>query len=140
LKAMAAAALDDAIETQLSHLRPQSGEQPADAAEALSRALDMAAASFCMADVATALLAQASMDARAGAESVTMLREEALAVRERFDLLPERERSLLQQVYFEGKTIEEAGATIGLSKSWSSRLHARALERLRESMVVPATE
>ena len=32
--------------------------------------------------------------------------------------------------YFQNKTLEEAGAELGLSKSWTSRLHARALELL----------
>lgn len=46
--------------------------------------------------------------------------------------LPENERRLLLAYYYEGKTLEEAGATIGQSKSWSSRLHARAIERLKD--------
>jgi RNA polymerase sigma factor for flagellar operon FliA len=46
--------------------------------------------------------------------------------------LPENERRLLIAYYYESKTLEEAGATIGQSKSWSSRLHARAIERLRD--------
>jgi RNA polymerase sigma factor for flagellar operon FliA len=50
--------------------------------------------------------------------------------------LPERERALLQAVYFEGVTIEEAGARMGLSKSWASRIHAKALERMRKSLAV----
>jgi RNA polymerase sigma factor FliA len=50
--------------------------------------------------------------------------------------LPERERALLQSVYFDGATIEEAGARMGLSKSWASRMHAKALERMRRSLSV----
>lgn len=50
--------------------------------------------------------------------------------------LPERERALLQAVYFDGATIEEAGARLGLSKSWASRMHAKALERMRKSLAV----
>ncbi len=50
--------------------------------------------------------------------------------------LPERERALLQAVYFEGATIEEAGARLGLSKSWASRMHAKALERMRKSLSI----
>lgn len=49
--------------------------------------------------------------------------------------LPERERTLLEAVYFEGVTIEEAGRRLGLSKSWASRLHAKALERMRGALV-----
>ena len=33
--------------------------------------------------------------------------------------------------YCEGKNLLEAGAELGISKSWASRLHAQAVERLR---------
>lgn len=49
-------------------------------------------------------------------------------------LLPDRERQLLHAVYFEGVTIEAAGGRLGLSKSWASRMHAKALERMRKSL------
>jgi RNA polymerase sigma factor for flagellar operon FliA len=55
-------------------------------------------------------------------------------VRGAMDQLPERERKLLQGYYFEGKTLEEAGAEIGQSKSWASRLHARAIEQLKKAL------
>jgi RNA polymerase sigma factor (sigma-70 family) len=48
--------------------------------------------------------------------------------------LPERERVLLTAMYFEGVTMEEAGARLGLSKSWTSRMHGKALERLRKTL------
>ena len=48
--------------------------------------------------------------------------------------LPERERTLLEAVYFEGATIEAVGLRMGLSKSWASRLHAKALDRLRKHL------
>ncbi|HEV7559003.1 MAG TPA: sigma-70 family RNA polymerase sigma factor [Kofleriaceae bacterium] len=46
-------------------------------------------------------------------------------------VLPERERTLMTKVYWEGKTLVEAGGDLGVSKSWASRLHAQAVERLR---------
>ena len=45
--------------------------------------------------------------------------------------LPERERQLVTLHYFEGKNLLEAGAELGISKSWASRLHAQAVDRLR---------
>jgi RNA polymerase sigma factor for flagellar operon FliA len=53
-------------------------------------------------------------------------------VRVALEKLPENERKLLQGYYFQNQTLEEAGATIGQSKSWASRLHARAVERLKQ--------
>ncbi|QRO00405.1 sigma-70 family RNA polymerase sigma factor [Archangium violaceum] len=60
------------------------------------------------------------------------LEQQRIRVRAAIDKLPEKERRLLQGYYFQGKTLEEAGAEIGQSKSWASRLHARAIERLKE--------
>ena len=53
-------------------------------------------------------------------------------VRAAMEKLPEKERKLLEGYYFQSKTLEEAGSEIGQSKSWASRLHARAIEKLKE--------
>jgi RNA polymerase sigma factor for flagellar operon FliA len=45
-----------------------------------------------------------------------------------------RERQFLEHVYSEGKLLMDAGAALGLSKSAASRLHARAVERLRKQL------
>lgn len=48
--------------------------------------------------------------------------------------LPDKERKLIKMYYFRGLTLEEAGDALGLSKSWTSRLHARSLELLFKRM------
>ena len=45
--------------------------------------------------------------------------------------LPDKERELVTKHYYEGKNLLEAGAELGISKSWASRLHAQAVEKLR---------
>lgn len=45
--------------------------------------------------------------------------------------LPEQQRVLLQKTYWEDMSLKEAGDTLGLSRSWASRLHLQALTRLR---------
>jgi RNA polymerase sigma factor FliA len=55
-------------------------------------------------------------------------------VREAVAALPEKERRLMELYYFADKNLEEAGAELGLSKSWACRLHARAVDLLREAM------
>jgi RNA polymerase sigma factor FliA len=45
--------------------------------------------------------------------------------------LPRRERQLVQRHYYGEASLEEAGREMGVSKSWASRLHARALRSLR---------
>jgi RNA polymerase sigma factor for flagellar operon FliA len=44
--------------------------------------------------------------------------------------LPDRERELVERHYFGDETLEAAAASLGLSKSWGSRLHARAIESI----------
>jgi len=46
--------------------------------------------------------------------------------------LPDKERRLLELYYFGDENLEDAGKKMGLSKSWASRLHARAVGHLRE--------
>ena len=48
--------------------------------------------------------------------------------------LPDKERRLMELYYFADKNLEEAGAALGLSKSWACRLHARAVDLLRDAM------
>ena len=48
--------------------------------------------------------------------------------------LPDKERFLIEQYYYHDQTLEQVGASMGLSKSWTSRLHARALALLREEL------
>jgi RNA polymerase sigma factor for flagellar operon FliA len=60
--------------------------------------------------------------------------ERDVAIEEALKTLPEKERRLLQLYYFEDRSLEEVGKIMGLSKSWSSRLHARAIDLLKESL------
>lgn len=48
--------------------------------------------------------------------------------------LPDAERRIVERCYFRGDTIDEAARTLGLSKSWGSRLHARAVQMLARTM------
>lgn len=51
-------------------------------------------------------------------------------MRDAIGTLPDKEKQLIMMYYFQNKTLEEVGAKLGLSKSWTSRLHARALSLL----------
>ena len=48
-------------------------------------------------------------------------------MRDAISTLPEKEKLLIMMYYFQNRTLEEVGEKLGLSKSWTSRLHARAL-------------
>jgi RNA polymerase sigma factor for flagellar operon FliA len=69
-----------------------------------------------------------SAEAQVAAASVGALVREALAT------LPDKERELIRLMYFDEKSLTEAGAAIGLSKSWACRLHARALRLLGDEL------
>lgn len=71
-------------------------------------------------------------DEQLPADERLQLEQLKLRVRAAIERLPEKERILLEGYYFQNKTLEEAGAAIGQSKSWASRLHARAVESLKK--------
>jgi len=48
--------------------------------------------------------------------------------------LPRRERELVEGHYFGGGRFDHVAADLGISKSWASRLHARALDRLARDL------
>ncbi|MFN7928230.1 MAG: sigma-70 family RNA polymerase sigma factor [Blastocatellia bacterium] len=49
--------------------------------------------------------------------------------------LQDDDRQMLEAIYFGGYNIVEYAKKIGVTKSWASRLHARAIKRLRALMV-----
>ncbi|HWL08509.1 MAG TPA: sigma-70 family RNA polymerase sigma factor [Planctomicrobium sp.] len=49
--------------------------------------------------------------------------------------LPDESKALIEAVYFEGLTLEEAATRIGVSKSWGSRLHRRILKELGNTVL-----
>ncbi|MFH1808700.1 MAG: sigma-70 family RNA polymerase sigma factor [Pseudomonadota bacterium] len=51
-------------------------------------------------------------------------------VRDALSRLPEQERNLLTMYYFKEMSLQEVGDSMGLSKSWTSRLHAKAIEKM----------
>ena len=48
--------------------------------------------------------------------------------------LSPRERFLVRARHFDARPLDEVARELGVSKSWASRLHGRALERLREAL------
>jgi RNA polymerase sigma factor for flagellar operon FliA len=61
-------------------------------------------------------------------------REMRDTLRELVEALPSDARSLIEGVYYEGLTLQDAGARVGISKAWASRLHAKTLQRLAHSL------
>lgn len=77
---------------------------------------------------------EAARDARESPEEQVGRAELVARVRAAIDARPDNERTLLVRHYFDDVTFEEAAREIGLSKSWASRLHARAIEALARDL------
>ena len=61
-------------------------------------------------------------------------RETSGKLREAMERLPPDAAALIRAVYYEDRTLQEAADRLGISKSWASRMHARALEQLARHM------
>ena len=51
-------------------------------------------------------------------------------VRDTVEKLSDQERQLLEMYYYQEMSLQEVGERLGLSKSWTSRLHARVIQKL----------
>lgn len=61
-------------------------------------------------------------------------REEAELVRAAIDTLPEREADVIRQRFYEGKTLDEVGGPLGITKERVRQIEARARRMLRERL------
>ncbi len=71
-------------------------------------------------------------------EKTTEFRQVRMHMREAINSLPPTEKKLVKMYYFQNKTLEEVGEELNLSKSWTSRLHARALSLLLKKVKIRA--
>jgi RNA polymerase sigma factor for flagellar operon FliA len=55
-------------------------------------------------------------------------------VQEAIDALPEEEAVLVRRHYLAGERFDHVAQSLGLSKSWASRLHTRAMQRLAKRL------
>jgi len=67
-----------------------------------------------------------------GPERAHELSRDVVALDRALGTLPAKERMLLGLMYFEGESLTDAAALIGVSKGQASKLHKRALEALRQ--------
>jgi len=67
-------------------------------------------------------------------EAQASLSELTLKMHRAIETLPERERVLIERHYFDGEEFEEIALSLSISKSWASRLHALAIQRLAVAM------
>jgi RNA polymerase sigma factor FliA len=55
-------------------------------------------------------------------------------VQDAISALPEEEATLVRRHYLEGERFDHVAQSLGLSKSWASRLHTRAMQRLSKRL------
>lgn len=135
-KLVALRAANDYLETQAERQRGAGlhGTAPATGTDALAQVQQAMSAIRTM--YVTSLEAMrdqgfdAAADAPAAPDRLDSMRLSA-RLQQAIERLPDRERQLVTKHYWEGKNLLEAGAELGMSKSWASRLHAQAVERLR---------
>lgn len=128
LRAMTAA--DHTYEAKQEELAASPPKTPEEAEAHLKDSLASAAMAMAL-----GFLTMSSGDALDRVGDERELQDEEVArkqlvakVRAAIEERPEQEKKLLLRHYFDDVTMEEAATELGLSKSWASRLHARAIE------------
>jgi RNA polymerase sigma factor FliA len=94
--------------------------------------------------IAMGLIAEPAIDEEGGATAMASAelspeeqssRHQLLQLVERgIETLPEQEAVLIRRHYLEGERFDQVAAELGLSKSWASRLHTRAIGRLTKRL------
>jgi RNA polymerase sigma factor FliA len=138
-KLVALRAASEYLETQSERERGATGKglTTSDTADALAKVKDAIAAIRTMYVTSLDAAREQGFDAADTAASADVqLASSRLAkhLRAAIDSLPDRERALMTKFYWEGKSLLDAGQDLGISKSWASRLHAQAVDRLRASL------
>lgn len=75
-------------------------------------------------------------DARELPNEIVEFRETVKLVRETVSELPEKERHIIESLYFKHLSTTELAKQMGVNKSWVSRLHSKAVDRLRQRLAM----
>jgi RNA polymerase sigma factor for flagellar operon FliA len=87
--------------------------------------------------IRVSLSSDAPLQGRFGEESPeeALIKQQSIQrVLKALQKLPERQRRVIRGWYFEGRRLDDVAQELGISKSWASRLHHQALDRLRASL------
>ena len=122
------AALEDAGDARAA-APPGTKANKDDAANAIHDLLGKITATYILASLGQDDTAQPP-----SAEEAMIMAGEADRLRSAIDELPERERALVVGFYYEGRQFDHVASELGISKSWASRIHAKALKMLRDAI------
>ena len=128
-----AAAADEITESagEVHAAIPNDKRDAASTAGAIDDTLGRLAASFVVSALGQE---EADPDRDESPEEALLQREAATRLRAVLPSLPERELALVKGYYFEGRQFSDVAKELGISKAWASRLHTKALDRLREAL------
>lgn len=117
---------------------PGAPSTPADAERALETHLAAMATAIAVGLVGEAATGEegelTSLDTRASPEEALGNARLLASVREAIETLPPEEAELVRRHYLQGERFDHVATELGLSKSWASRLHTRALGRLAKRL------
>jgi RNA polymerase sigma factor for flagellar operon FliA len=107
-----------------------------DADEKLTDQLGTAAMAMAMAflSMRSGDVIDRAQDERESPEEAVANAELLARIRDAIAERPDAERRLLERHYFEDVSFEETARELGLSKSWASRLHSRAIEGVAKAL------
>lgn len=124
--------IDDAYSVGALEMSPDAADQ------ALSEHLASLATAMALGMVATPVRGQddtpTALSHEQSPEDAASGAEMRATIRRALDGLPPQEAELVRRHYLEGDRFDQVAAELGLSKSWASRLHARALSRLAKRL------
>ena len=86
---------------------------------------------------AHALASNPETHLRQNPEQQTSSKQWRTRLREGMSTIDERERAILVRHYVEYQSLADIAEEMGFSRSWASRLHARALIKLRQHLLSP---
>jgi len=105
-----------------------------DQLRALHEAMAGVVTSFVTSLEAMAMSGHQVSDEKLSPEDEAEVSQYRQVLRQAIEQLPEKERHFIVKHYFEDKNLQDAGQELGFTKSWASRLHARALALLRKNL------
>jgi len=141
LRALGAATLVSEGAAEDAFQPPAPGATPADAERALSEHLAAMATAMAVGLLATTGFGDGGdrvpVETADDPEDALAKAELLAVVKKAIDALPENEAALVRRHYLEGERFDHVAKELGLSKSWASRLHTRAIRRLSEALREP---
>jgi RNA polymerase sigma factor for flagellar operon FliA len=138
LRALEASAEVGAAVSEDAGAAPGAGLRPAEAEQKLTEHLSDLATAMAVGLVAASAYGEqgerVAVDDDVSPEERVERAELRRLVVAAIDELPDQERELVRRHYLEGERFDHVSASLGLSKSWGSRLHTRAIARLTQKL------